>query len=76
MGLGDMMGKAAGALDGGDMDLGAKMAEMGVDPESLKGMGLDKAKEMLAEKGLDLSALEGMGLDIDAMIAKFTGGEG
>ena len=68
MGLGDMMGKAAGAMGGEDMDLGAKMAEVGVAPASLKGMGLDNAKEMLAEKG--------MGLDVNAMIAKFTGGEG
>jgi len=71
------MGKAAGMVGGGeDMDLGAKMGELGVDPSSLKGMGIEKAKEFLAEKGLDLSALEGMGLDVDALIAKFTGGEG
>lgn len=72
MGLGDMMGKAVG-MAGGDVDLGAKMEELGIDASSLSGMGLDKAKEMLAEKGLDLSALEGMGLNVDEMIAKFTG---
>ena len=75
MGLGDMMGKVAG-MAGGDIDLGEKMGELGVDPASLQGMGLDKAKEFLAEKGLDLSALEGMGLDVEGLLAKFTGGEG
>ena len=74
MGLGDMMGSVAGMAGGGDFDLGEKMAEVGVDPSSLQGMGLDKVKEMLAEKGLDLSALEGMGLNVNDMLAKFTGG--
>ena len=74
MGLGDLVGKAAGMLGGGDLDIGAKMEELGIDPSMLEGLNLDQAKEMLAEKGIDLSALEGMGLDVEGLIAKFTGG--
>lgn len=74
MGLGDMIGKAAGALGGGDMDIGAKMGELGIDPSMLEGMDLEAAKGFLADKGLDLSMLEGMGLNVEDLIAKFTGG--
>lgn len=73
MALGDMLGKAAGALGGGDFDLGEKLGELGVDPAALSGLSLDDAKGMLADKGLDLSALEGLGIDVNALLAKFTG---
>ena len=73
MGLGDMLGKAAGALGGGDFDLGEKLSEFGIDPSMLEGLSLDDAKGILAEKGIDLSALEGLGIDLDEIIAKFTG---
>lgn len=77
MGIGDMLGKAAGALglggDGGDFDIMAKLGELGIDPAELQGMGLDQAKTMLADKGLDLSMLEGLGIDVDDIIAKVTG---
>lgn len=71
MGIGDMLG---GALGGGDFDIMSKLGEMGVDPEALKGMGIDQAKTMLADKGLDMSMLEGLGLDVDDIIGKLTGG--
>ncbi len=74
MGIGDMLGKAAGALGGGaDFDIMSTLGDLGVDPSSLKGMGLDQAKSMLAEKGLDLSMLEGLGLDVDDVIGKLIG---
>ncbi len=75
MGIGDMLGKAAGALGGGDFDIMAKLGELGIDPSALAGMDLESAKGMLAEKGLDLSMLEGLGINPDEMIAKLTGGE-
>lgn len=75
MGLGDMMGKAAGALGGGDMDIGAKLGEMGVDPSMLEGMDIETAKSFIEEKGIDLSMLEGLGINLEDILAKFTGGE-
>ena len=74
MGLGDMMGKAAGALGGGDFDIGEKMGELGVDPSMLEGMDIEAAKSFVADKGLDLSMLEGMGLNVEDLLAKFMGG--
>lgn len=73
MGIGDLVGKAAGALGGGD-DIMGKLSEMGVDPSALAGLDAEAAKAMLAEKGVDLSMLEGLGLSVDDIIAKVTGG--
>lgn len=73
MGIGDMLGKAAGALGGGDVDIMEKLGEMGVDPSALQGMGVDQVKSMLEEKGIDLSMLEGMGIDLDDLLSKLTG---
>ena len=50
MGIGDMLGKAAGALGGGD-DIMGKISEMGIDPAELAGMDVDSIKSMLADKG-------------------------
>ncbi len=74
MGLGDMLGKAAGALGGGEFDFASKMGELGVDPSMLQGLDIDAAKSMIEEKGFDLSMLDSLGLNIDDLIAKFTGG--
>lgn len=73
MGLGDMMGKAAGALGGGD-DIMGKLGELGIDPSALAGLDVESAKTMMAEKGLDLSMLEGMGISVEDILAKVTGG--
>ncbi|MEM8978890.1 MAG: hypothetical protein AAGD04_05360 [Pseudomonadota bacterium] len=75
MGLGDMLGKAAGALGEGEFDIAEKMGELGIDPSMLSGLDLEAVKAMAAEKGLDLSMLEGLGIDIDDLLAKFMGGE-
>jgi hypothetical protein len=77
MGLGDMMGKAAGMLggDGGDFDIGAKLGEMGVDASMLEGMDIESAKGFIADKGFDLSMLDSLGLNVDDLLAKFMGGE-
>ena len=74
MGLGDMMGKAAGMLGGGDFDMAAKLGEVGVDPSMLEGMDIGTAKTFIADKGFDLSMLDSLGLNVDDLIAKFTGG--
>ena len=72
MGLGDMMGKAAGLM-GGDFDLAAKLEEFGVDPAMLADLDLAAAKSFLEEKGVDLSMLDSLGIDLDDVIAKFKG---
>lgn len=72
MGIGDMLGKAAGALGGGD-DIMGKLGEMGIDPAALAGLDAEAAKAMLAEKGIDLSMLEGLGLSVDDILAKVKG---
>lgn len=72
MGLGDMLGKAAGALGGGD-DIMGKLSEMGIDPAALAGLDADAAKAMLAEKGIDLSMLEGLGISVEDILAKLPG---
>ena len=74
MGLGDMMGKAAGALGDGEMNIGEKLGELGVDASMLEGMDMEAAKSFVADKGLDLSMLEGMGLNVEDLLAKFMGG--
>lgn len=72
MGLGDMLGKAAGMM-GGDFDIAAKMEELGIDPAMLENLDLDQAKAFIEEKGIDLSMLDGLGIDLDEMLAKLTG---
>ena len=74
MGLGDLAGKAAGALGGGDFDFAGKMGEVGIEPSMLEGMDMESAKSMIADKGFDLSMLDGLGLNVEDLIAKFTGG--
>ena len=73
MGLGDMLGKAAGMMGGGDFDIAAKMEELGIDPAMLENLDIDQAKAFIEEKGIDLSMLEGLGIDLDEMLAKITG---
>lgn len=74
MGLGDMMGKAAGALGGGDFDFGSKMGELGVEPSMLEGLDISAAKSLIEEKGFDLSILDSLGLNVEDLLAKFMGG--
>ena len=74
MGLGDMLGKAAGML-GDDFDLGEKLGELGVDASMLEGLDLEAAKSFITDKGFDLSMLDSLGLDIDDLLAKFMGGD-
>ncbi|MEJ8560108.1 hypothetical protein QTO30_01850 [Yoonia sp. GPGPB17] len=73
MGLGDMMGKAAGLMGGSDFDLGAKMEELGIDPAMLENLDIEGVKAMIEEKGIDLSMLDSLGIDLDEVIAKFKG---
>ncbi len=72
MGLGDMLGKAAGMM-GGDMDIMAKLEELGVDPAMIENLDVDAAKSFLEEKGLDLSMLDNLGIDVEGLIAKLKG---
>lgn len=74
MGLGDMMGKAASALGGGDFDIASKLGDVGIDASMLEGMDMESAKSFIADKGFDLSMVEGLGLNIDDILAKFMGG--
>lgn len=73
MGLGDMVGKAASALGGGDFDFGSQMADLGIEPSMLAGLDLNAAISMIEEKGFDLSMLDSLGLNIEDLLAKFTG---
>ncbi len=75
MGLGDMLGKAAGGLAGGDFDFGAKLGELGVDASMLEGLDIGAAKSFIEEKGFDLSMLDSLGLNVEDLLAKFMGGE-
>jgi len=76
MGLGDMIGKAAGAIGGGggDFDFASKLSEVGVDASMLEGMDIGAAKSFIEEKGFDLSMLDSLGLNVDDLLAKFMGG--
>ena len=74
MGIGDMMGKAAGMLGGDDFDMAAKLGELGIDPSMLEGLDIEAAKTFIADKGFDLSMLDILGLNVEDLIAKFTGG--
>lgn len=69
MGLGDMLGKAAGALGGTD-DIVAMIKDKGVDLSALAELDGDAVTALLEEKGIDLSMLEGLGLSVDDVIAK------
>ncbi|MDO6590613.1 MULTISPECIES: hypothetical protein [Rhodobacterales] len=73
MDFGDMIGKAAGALGGGDFDLAETLGGAGIDASMLKGLDLSAAKTFIEEKGVDLSILDTLGLDLDELLAKFTG---
>ncbi len=72
MGLGDMMGKVAGMM-GGEMDIMAKLDELGIDASMIENLDIDAAKAFLEEKGLDLSMLETLGIDLDEVVAKLKG---
>jgi len=72
MGLGDMLGGAAGALGGTDA-LMSKIGDSGIDMSSLAGMDVAGATSMLADKGIDLSMLEGLGLSVEDIIEKAKG---
>ncbi len=69
MGLGDMLGKATGALGGQDkiMDM---IGESGIDLSSLADLDAGAVTAMLEEKGIDLSMLEGLGLSVEDVIEK------
>ena len=69
MGLGDMLGKAAGALGGTD-GIVEKISESGVDLSALADLDADSVTAMLEEKGFDLSILETLGLSVDDVIDK------
>lgn len=72
MGLGDMLGKAAGAL-GGPEEIMGMISESGVDLSSLADLDAEAVTAMLEEKGIDLSMLEGLGLSVEDVIAKIKG---
>ena len=69
MGLGDMLGKAAGALGGTD-EIVSKISDSGIDLSSLANMDADAVTSMLESKGIDLSMLEGLGLSVEDVIEK------
>lgn len=69
MGLGDMLGKAVGALGGVD-EIVSKISDSGIDLSALADLDPSSVTEMLEEKGIDLSMLEGLGLSVEDVIAK------
>ena len=69
MGLGDMLGKAAGALGGTD-EIIAKIKDSGIDLSALADLDADSVTAMLSDKGIDLSMLEKFGLSVEDVIAK------
>jgi hypothetical protein len=69
MGLGDMLGKAAGALGGSD-DIMSTLTDNGVDLSAMAGLDADGVTAMLEEKGIDLSILETVGLSVEDLIEK------
>ena len=69
MGLGDMLGRAAGALGGTD-EIVAKIRESGIDLTALTQMDADAVTAALAEKGIDLSMLEGLGISVEDVMQK------
>lgn len=71
MGLGDMLGKAAGALGGAGTDeIVSKISESGIDLSALLDMDAGAVTAMLEEKGIDLSILETLGLSVEDVIEK------
>ena len=72
MGLGDMLGKAAGLM-GDNFDFAAKLEEIGVDASMLENLDIEAAKAFIEEKGFALSILDSLGLDLDELIEKFKG---
>lgn len=70
MSLGDMLGKAAGALGGGGDDIVSKISESGIDLSALVNLDAESVTAMLEEKGIDLSMLEGLGISIEDVIEK------
>ena len=69
MKLGDMVGKATGALGGTDEIL-SKISESGIDLSALAEMDPERVASLLEEKGIDLSMLEKFGLSVEDMIEK------
>ncbi|MDO6728329.1 MAG: hypothetical protein ACRBBO_04365 [Cognatishimia sp.] len=69
MGLGDMLGKAVGAMGGVD-EIVSKISDSGVDLSSLVNLDAEAVTSLLAEKGIDLSMLEGFGLSVEDVIEK------
>lgn len=67
MGLGDMLGKAVGALGGMD-EIVEKVSESGIDLSALADLDVDGVVGMLEEKGIDLSMLETLGLSVEDLI--------
>ncbi|GAA6209163.1 hypothetical protein NBRC116601_24560 [Cognatishimia sp. WU-CL00825] len=69
MGLGDMLGKAVGALGGVD-EIVSKISESGVDLSALASLDAEAVTALLTENGIDLSMLEGLGLSVEDVIEK------
>ncbi len=69
MGLGDMLGKAVGALGGVD-EIVSKITESGIDLSALVNLDADDVTAMLTENGIDLSMLEGIGISVEDVIEK------
>jgi hypothetical protein len=69
MGLGDMLGSAAGALGGTD-EIMSKISESGIDMSALADLDASSVTSLLEEKGIDLSMLETVGLSVEDLIAK------
>ena len=72
MGLGDMLGGAAGGL--GVDGIMSKISESGIDASAIEGLDVGGVTSLLQDKGIDLSMLEGLGLSVEDIIAKITGG--
>ena len=74
MAIGDMLGKAVGALGGAGVDdIVEKIRESGVDLSALADLDADAVTTMLEENGIDLSALETLGLSVDDILTKIKG---
>lgn len=69
MGLGDMLGKAVGAMGGVD-EIVAKISDSGVDLSSLVNLDAEAVTSLLDENGIDLSMLEKFGLSVEDVIEK------
>ena len=69
MGLGDMLGKAAGALGGTD-EIISKISDSGIDMSALLDLDPEAVTALLQDNGIDLSMLEGLGISVEDVIAK------